>query len=379
MSARNDAPRAREVARTPARASAESSVGLRPSAQRRQQHGEILRAARTRAARRVSAPRGAVARAARPARRSLGLRAPRAGPRRPRRRGRAARGRRGRSRRCAPAGRRAPTPGRAARGPELARSPRSRPSRPCSCVPGCDVLPAEEEAHEVGRRDRLDLACAGARASGGGCAPAAARRTTRRPSDARREAAAQDAAVGLEPRERRRRRAAAGSPSRAASAAAVVGPMHPSSRARSRTSASSRVAPALAVAGERLSLGRRKTRPGSAVRTQLHALGGDEARGSEPTLARRRSPARAISAVEPARSSRAASRSRQQAERQQRVVQLVGVAHVRPRLAPHLGDRRGVERAEAARRGRDRCGAATRRGRGAPPAARRRGRRTGWR
>ena len=70
---------------------------------------------------------------------------------------------------------------------------------------------------------------------------------------------------------------------------------------------------------------------------------------------------------------------RQQAERQQRVVQLVGVADVGPRLAAHLGDglRRRARRSPP--RGPDRCAAATPRGRGAPRAARRRGRRRGWR
>ena len=60
--------------------------------------------------------------------------------------------------------------------------------------------------------------------------------------------------------------------------------------------------------------------------------------------------ARTSASAQPSQPARSSSRTRKQAERQQRVVQLVGVAHHGPCLPRHLGDRAGVERAEARRR-----------------------------
>ena len=178
MSARNDAPRCSQVREHRLRHRRALREHRRFVGERREQIGADRRAGRTPAARRASAPGGG----ARPApRRRLGFvrqRRSRGVPTRPRRRDRAARGRRGRI-------------GDARRQDvALPRRPRQlealqlRDHLPHAVAAvqlraGCDVLPDEEEAHEVGRRDRLDLARAGGRGSADGCARAGRARTTR--------------------------------------------------------------------------------------------------------------------------------------------------------------------------------------------------------
>ncbi len=150
-----------------------------------------------------------------------------------------------------------------------------------------------------------------------------------------------------------------GSPIARRVASAVIGPVTVIQPRTISTRASS------ASAGTRIpesgsSLGRE--RRGRERRAHpLHALGGDEARGTS-----RRSPRLARPAAINASSSTLPAGGGmlgKPAERQQRVVHLVGVARIRPGLAPHLGDRLGVERADAARQ--VGIGAAQRHGAGA--------------
>ena len=135
--------------------------------------------------------------------------------------------------------------------------------------------------------------------------------------------------------------------------------------------------------GRRLRAPCRSAAPGSAaratrLRSALTTAGALVAVGCRP--ARDRRAARRDQLVEPRLPGGAIVAVRQPDEALERVVQLVGVAHVGPGLRAHLVDRRLVERADAAAPG-SRIGAAQRRrrGRGAPRAARRRGTRRGWR
>ena len=74
---------------------------------------------------------------------------------------------------------RAPTPPRRPRSPAAARARVSSPASPVSWVPGRDVLPAQQEAHEVLGGDRLDARRGGCAGSTSACGPAAGATPTR--------------------------------------------------------------------------------------------------------------------------------------------------------------------------------------------------------
>ena len=102
-----------------------------------------------------------------------------------------------------------------------------RPSRPVSRRDGSTCCQREQEAHEVGRADRLDLRAQAVERVAmdareqRAVAPLESSASDRR---ARREPAAQHDALGLRARAAPRRRRASATPSESASAAAVVGP-----------------------------------------------------------------------------------------------------------------------------------------------------------
>ena len=216
--------------------------------------------------------------------------------------------------------------------------------RPLHARIGRDALPAEEEAQEVARGDRLDL---GAQALDRvavdpGEQPALAPFVRGR---CRREAPAHGEAFGLERRERgrdlRRARARAAPPARSR----VTGP-RPSSRPRRiSTSASSRDqsrpawAAGAAIAGSSLASGQSAWNCGR----RSAAIQSVAARRMQPRhapLARqRREP------VAPARLRLRFVRA-QEAEPDQRIVQLVGVRGIGPGFGAHPRDRLGIEPAE---------------------------------
>ena len=185
-----------------------------------------------------------------------------AAPSRPRRSGTACRASTADSRRRDPAGRRAPRRRRPARSRRATRATARRPSMPVSRLDGVDVLPREQEPHEVGGADRLDLR---------------AQPVQRVAMDAREQPAVAPLEVKREPRTSRRINAPAqhhalspSSASSAASASATSIASVPASAARGRRSERSRYVRAAA-----------RRSPRSRVQTRARATAGGSIGGSQ--------------------------------------------------------------------------------------------------
>ena len=214
-----------------------------------------------------------------------------------------------------------------------------------------EVLPAQQEADEVGGRDRLDLA---AQAADGqamdACEdpPVAPLALSRAPVSRRRgsEPAAQHLSLALETRqagldEGRRQREPLGHRRRRHRPRRL----EPSPQQLRRRGLPFRGAGVADVRQFRLD-----GLAGIEAADEPEALGGHPQGGlADPQHPR---PPRRGQVVEPERPLR---HRRQRHERQQRVVKLVGVAHHRPALAGDGGDGRGVEGAHAARVGAQRA------------------------
>ena len=235
---------------------------------------------------------------------------------------------------------------------------------------GRDVLPAEQEAQEVARGDRLDLGAQpldrvamDARQQAALAPFVLGRAGVKRPRMAKPSASS----VARPPRSRCSR------PSGAASAAVVTGPrpfetaaQHLDQRLpRSTQARRSRRAPR-----SRARSTRRPQRAESGSRSAAIHTAGPSRDASAP-----RASGRASSASQSRQPASACDLGLgQEAEPDQRIVQLVGIGGVGPRLGLHPLDRLGIELAElVGLLGRRASGAPSPPGCGAPPAARRRG------
>ena len=194
---------------------------------------------------------------------------------------------------------------------------------------GAEALPMEQEALDSRRASRARSRCAGASACSGGCARAAAARTTPRRAGVPVKLPAHRRALLLErvraPAARRRR----ARPNGRASTSAVTGPSASKRlRTSSRSAASRSTAPApprtaSCSAGDRAR--QRELELGQPLGADPHAC---RHVGSSTTVAR---PVGA-QALEQRRPRRALA-GRHETEQHQRVVQLVGIQHRRPRFA----------------------------------------------
>ena len=248
----------------------------------------------------------------------------------------------------------------------------SAPSTPCSCVPGARCCQRYRNRMKSRASPARSRGAAG-RASAGECARARGDCTIRsrcRGRGRRREAAAQNLPFGFEPEPARPPSRPAGSANRARGRSAFAGRSIRAIRAgsRRRRLADRHVGGAIVVARSREQSRRpdRASAPTSAARPQPRS-------SRRPTL---RTVARRRLAQRPRRKRSHSANRRHDDQREQRIVQLVGVAHDRPRLGGDLGDRRRVERADTAGIGPAACAASARRARAALRAARRRDRRT---
>ena len=296
-----------------------------------------------------------------------------AAPRRYGRRGSGRRARPARSRRAAPAGSRSPRRRPAPRSLRAGRRPHRARRGPSIRASGVDALPAQQEAQEIARGDRLDL---GAQPLDGVAVdarqqPALAPFVRRR---SRREAAAQGEAFGLERRERGARSRPARARADAASVSGVTGPWPSSRPRRISISASSRDQFALGMAAGRGDRGcEPRLRP---QRLELRQpLGGDPERRVRPHRAASRAVPRELRRA--SRSSPAPLRLRPRSGIRARPAHRAARRHWRPRARL----RRARARSPRDRAGRDRLrppapasAGSSPPGSGAPPAAHRRDR-----
>ena len=264
-----------------------------------------------------------------------------------------------RSRRRAPAARALPRVGRRARSRRAARRLRAARRAPVRRADGVDVLPREQEPHEVGGADRLDLRAQAIERVAVDArqqppiAPFERRGSADRVRSDRGKRAAQHDALALRARAAPRRRRLRRSPASAASAAAVVGPTMARRPRSSSTIASSRVHARAARDGGRVD--RRLERAAGMNRAQFgQPFGGDPDDRVDAACPSRQSHVRWLPAA------RAVSSSKQRARHRRRASSAVRKPAVRARRAARRrrADRAALRRARArsrrrrARRGR---------------------------
>ena len=263
--------------------------------------------------------------------------------------------------RCGAAGSPIPTPRRKSRSPAAGGSTCNAPSTPCSWLPGARCCQRNRKRMKsavvtgsISRRRRPSVRR---------WMRASTRRLHHSVSSAALsglEAAAQDLAFGFEPRQARVHQLTAQAPG-------VRRAREPSSDRWIRTSR---------AGSQRRRSAVRRPSPKCAARAMPALLGRgpqDSAASCSRTVITRR--AAASSSNHACHS----GNGRQRDQRQQRVVQFVGVANHRPGFRRHLRDRRRIQRAHSVGADPAACAASARRARGALRAAHRPDRRTDWR